>query len=31
LCPMKFKVKRDIQYHVKKHMATEFRWGIFFN
>jgi hypothetical protein len=25
LCPMKFKVKRDIQYHVKKHMATEFR------
>jgi hypothetical protein len=25
LCPQKFKVKRDIQYHVKKHMEKESR------
>jgi hypothetical protein len=25
LCPQKFKVKRDIQYHVKKHMQKESR------
>lgn len=24
-CPQKFKVKRDIQYHVKKHMIQEYR------
>lgn len=24
-CPQKFKVKRDIQYHVKKHMQHEYR------
>lgn len=25
LCPQKFKVKRDIQYHIKKHMTVEYR------